>query len=60
MLTKKHFERMAVIASDIDSDVEFERTLTNMIYWCQDENARFDTLLFEKRAREMRNNRLAR
>ena len=60
MLTRKHFERMAVIASDIDSDVEFERTLTNMIYWCQDENARFDTLLFEKRAREMRNNRLAR
>ena len=58
MLTKKHFERMAVIVSDIDSDVEFERTLTNMIYWAQDENARFCTLLFEKRARTMRANRM--
>lgn len=57
-MTRKHFERLAVILSDIDSDVEFEKTLVNMIFMCQDENVRFDTFLFEKRARSLRHNRM--
>ena len=59
-MTRKHFERLAVIASDIDSDVEFERTLANLIFMCSDENVRFCTQLFEKRARNLRHERMSR
>lgn len=58
MLTKKHFEMLANVAANVDDRIAFEGVLSDIISMCKESNARFCTQLFEKKARELRAERM--